>query len=107
MTDLFDRVINFSYGDPERSEIVRKVWTVTPHMIECYTDRIGSDREISIREWLLENLGHPASPIYNRDGVWQFGGAVVYGWSFLGFATKELLDQFLEAFPDACEEPVT
>lgn len=101
MTDLFERAINFSYDDPERGELVRKVWSVTPHMIDCYTDNINSERERAIRRWCYDNIGEQAYPIHGREGDWQFGGATIFGWTFLGFSSKELLDKFLEAFPDA------
>lgn len=103
MTDLFERTINFSYDDPERSALMRKVWSVTPHMINCYTGSINSDREREIRQWLYTNIGDQAYPIHGREGDWQLGSAVIYGWTFLGFSRKKLLDKFLQAFPDAIE----
>lgn len=107
MSDLFERTINFDYDDPERSELMRKVWSVTPHMIECYTGNIGGDREALYRAWLYENIGPQAYPIHEKPGEWQFGSVTIFGWTWLGFSTAAQLRQFKEAFPDFDQEPRT
>lgn len=98
-TDLFERTIAFDYGDTERSDLMKKVWSVTPWMVDCYTGNIGSTTERDIREWLYNNVGDQAFPIHGRGGDWQFGSATIHGWTWVGFSSKELLDEFLKAFP--------
>lgn len=98
-TELYHRTITFDYGDQKRADLMRKVWSVTPWMIDCFTDSINSDREGSIRHWCSEHIGPQAHPIHGREGDWQLGGATIHGWTWIGFASEQLLEQFLAAFP--------
>lgn len=103
-TDLYRRTISFDYDDEDRRKLMEKVWSVTPWMIDCFTDGINSERERSIREWCYESIGPQAHPIHGKDGDWQLGGATIYGWTWLGFAKEEQLKDFIAAFPDAEKE---
>lgn len=103
-TELYERTIAFDYGDVERSDLMKKVWSVTPWMVDCYTGNINSDTEREMREWLYSNVGDQAFPIHGRPGNWQFGSATIHGWTWVGFSSKELLEKFLEAFPDTGRE---
>lgn len=97
-TDLFDRALAFDYGDAERAALMRKVWTPTPWMVDCFTDRTNSERDRSIREWCYDNLGDQAHPIHGREGRWQWGSATIHGWTWIGFASEAELALFLTAF---------
>jgi hypothetical protein len=103
-TDLYDRTIVFDYGDRRRADLMAKVWSATPFMIDCFTGPINSERERQYREWLHDNMGPQASPIHKREGDWQFGGAVIHGWTWLGFKTEAQMKEFLARFPDAIRE---
>jgi hypothetical protein len=98
-TDIFARTLAFDYGDQERSDIMRKVWTPTPWMIEVFTGSINSERERSIARWCWDRFGQQASPIHGIDGVWQRGCATVHGWTWYGFATEAQMLEFLAAWP--------
>lgn len=102
-TDLYERTITFDYDDEDRRDLMEKVWSVTPWMIDLFTGNINSDRERAIREWCRENIGPEAWPIHGRIGDWQLGSATIHGWTWIGFATKGQMQSFLSAFPDAQE----
>ena len=102
-TDLYKRTITFDYGNDDRRELMKSVWSVTPWMVDCFTGSINSDRERSIREWCLENIGPEAWPIHRKLGDWQLGGATIHGWTWIGFATEAQMQSFLGAFPGAME----
>ena len=91
---LFDRAMSFNYGDDERAELMRKVWTATPYMTNCNTgsDPYEKDREILL--WCYDRWGDQASPIHGRAGRWQRGHATVFGWTWFGFETAEMLAEF-------------
>lgn len=102
-TDLYERTITFDYGDSDRRDLMEKVWSVTPWMFDCFTGNINSERERAMREWCRTNIGEEAWPIHGRPGDWQLGGAVIYGWTWIGFAKESQMKAFQEAFPDAQE----
>lgn len=102
-TDLYRSTVSFEYGDEERRELMEKVWSVTPWMINCFTDSINSERERSMREWCRKNIGPEAWPIHCKAGNWQLGGATIHGWTWIGFTTEAQMQSFLGAFPDATE----
>lgn len=103
-TPLFKRIVTFAYEDTERGELMRKVWSATPYVIDCYTGTFGCHRENQMRHWLNENFGDEARPIHERAGRWQFGSATVYGWTWLGFSTEGELNEFLSHFPSAAKD---
>lgn len=105
-TDLFARTLAFDHGDGERNAIMRKVWSATPWMIDCFTDRVNSPRYRAIREWCSENIGPQAHPIHGVEGDWQDGSATVHGWTWIGFKSEEMLARFMKAFPPSpTQEP--
>jgi len=89
----------FDYGDKERNDLMLEVWSVTPWMLNVRTGSPDSDHFGEIRRWCRDNTGPEASPIHGRAGKWQTGGATVFGETFIGFATKELMDDFSREFP--------
>ena len=36
-TDLYERTITFDYDDEDRRDLMKKVWSVTPWMIDLFT----------------------------------------------------------------------
>jgi hypothetical protein len=97
-TPLYDRMLAYDYGDQERADLMREVWEGTPFMTNCNSGSIASDREREINDWCREHFGDEAWPIHGRPGNWQRGGATVYGWTWYGFRTAEMLKQFEAAW---------
>lgn len=108
-TDLYHRTMAFDYGDGERNDLMHKVWDGFPWMVNAYTGGYSKDRdrEHNILTWCCEHVGEPASPIHERPGAWYRGNATVNGWTFMGFASKEDMERFLERWPapDGVGEP--
>ncbi len=97
-TELFHRaVLAFDYGDQDRNDLMRKVWTPTPWMIDAFTGE--HERHQSMLEWCFETFGDQCSPIHGRAGRWQRGSATVHGWTWFGFSTREEMDQFTARWP--------
>ncbi|WP_375191855.1 hypothetical protein [Marinobacter sp.] len=93
-SDLYQRQIA-ECGD----ELMHKVWDGTPWMIDAYTGSHEDERHFEIMEWCHDNFGPEAWPIHGKPGQWHSGGATVMGWTWIGFATKEMMEQFIEAWP--------
>lgn len=98
-TDLYQRTLAFDYADKERADLMRKVWSVTPFMVDCLTGGPNDDSFRRIMQWCRDNIGAEAWPIHGREGEWQSGSATVFGWTWMGFRTEEQLDRFRVAFP--------
>lgn len=98
-TDLFRRTLAFDYGDAERAELMRKVWSPTPWMVDAFTGSCGDRRDREMIDWCIVRCGTSASPIHGRPGQWQRGSATVYGWAWFGFAEEADLTAFVDAWP--------
>lgn len=98
-TALFGRTLAFDHGDQERNDLMRKVWSVTPWMVDAYTGSIAEERVRAMLCWCHEAFGDQASPIHDKAGRWQCGGATIYGWTWFGFSTREELEQFIARWP--------
>ena len=100
-SDLFHHMLAFNYGDRERAELMRKVWSYTPWMADIYTGGYSNDqdRELEIREWCREKFGPEAWPIHEKPGTWQRGSATIDGWTWMGFATEDQMRQFMDRWP--------
>lgn len=103
-TDLYRRMLTFDYGDQERSALMRKVWSPTPWIVDAYTGLLGETIDREIRDWLHDNLGDEAFPIRGRAGTWQRSGVTIQGWTWLGFASEELMKRFLERWPQEARD---
>lgn len=99
-TPLYERTLAYDYGDKERSDLMAKVWTVTPYMVNVKTGSPTDETFMEIREWCTETFGREAWPIHGYEGSWQTGSATVYGETFMGFATASDLAMFSSRFPD-------
>lgn len=107
-TDLFHRTMAWAdseQDDPlKRGELMRKVWQETPWMVDVYTGQITNHgRYREIMDWCREKFGPELWPIHGKPGTWQSGGATVYGRTWMGFATKEMMDEFMQQWGDVPE----
>ena len=88
-SDLYNRVIiKFD------NSLMHKVWDNTPWMINVFTDDSDSERRNEICHWCNDNFGKEAWPIHGFDGNWHQGGATIDGWTWIGFATKNMMEKF-------------
>lgn len=98
-TDLYRRIISYEYRTDEQSDLQRKVWSPTPWVVNVFEGRNDDMMYFEIGEWCRENIGPESSPIHEMQGEWRRGGATVDGWTWYGFATEEIMNRFLEAWP--------
>jgi hypothetical protein len=97
-TDLYRRTISRDYSMPGSGELMRRTWSTTPWMVEAYTGRSDDDRYTEIRLWCRDQFG--AEAFLDREpGAWRSGHATVDGWTWMGFATEEQMQQFLARWP--------
>ena len=96
-TDLYHREMQQADADPnqERGLIRRKVWSPTPWMVDVFE----GDSEDDIRNWCYHQFGQESSPIHGDTGLWHRGSVTMYWRTWYGFATKEIMDSFLERWP--------
>lgn len=86
------------------NELMHKVWDGTPWMVNAYTGSSSHDeRYRQIMEWCRDKFGQKAWPIHGKPGKWHSGGATVRGWTWMGFATKEMMEEFLSNWPAPAE----
>jgi len=99
-SELYQRVITYFDKDEERDELSREVWSGTPWMVDAYTGKIENfGRYREIMDWCREQFGPEAWPIHGKPGSWHCGGATVMGWTWMGFATEDMMNQFIERWP--------
>lgn len=98
-TPLYDRMLAFNYEDDERSELMRKVWSGHPWMVDSFTSGYRHGREYEILDWCYETFGQQASPIHDRPGAWLRGNATVNGWTWFGFTNESDMNAFVERWP--------
>ena len=88
--------------DRERGELMRKVWEPTPWMLDVFDGGPGVDgRELEIRNWCNRHFGRESSPIHGHAGLWHRGNVTIHGRTWYGFATKEMMERFADAFCEA------
>lgn len=80
---------------------MHKVWDGTPWMVDAFTGRFDDDRYHQIGQWLHDRFGREASPIHKLPGTWHRGGATINGYTWLGFATEEMMTTFEEHWPNS------
>jgi hypothetical protein len=82
---------------PSDDELMHKVWDGTPWMVDAYTGPISNyGRYAEIMDWCRDKFGPEAWPIHDKAGNWHSGGATVYGATWMGFATEEMMERFCE-----------
>lgn len=87
-SELYHRTISFDYGDDHRRALMEEVWSVTPWVVNVFSDNISSARERGMMEWCRKRIGDEAHPIHGMPGKWQRGGATIFGWTWFGFTDK-------------------
>lgn len=65
-------------------------------MIDVYTGALDNDRIKEIKDWCREQFGAEALPILDNPGNWQTGTVTLFGWTWMGFATEEQMNKFIE-----------
>ena len=95
---LYERTIAYDYGDPERNELMGKVWSVTPWMVNARTGSPSDDTFRDIPAWCHRRCGCEAWPIHGLPGSWQFGSATIFGWTFVGFEKENDMAAFCDAW---------
>ncbi len=103
-TDLYRRTVAYDYGDAERNDLMRRIWTPTPWMVSAFTGRCTEDRDRKMRNWCRDQFGYECFPIHKRPGTWQRGTATINGWTWFGFATEAQMRQFEEAWPSPSDQ---
>jgi hypothetical protein len=92
-TELFRRTIE--RADEEGDQLMREVWESTPWMVNAFTDSIGNHGTYpEVMNWCRANFGSEAW--FNASGQWRSGNATIHGWTWMGFATKEMMDRFCQ-----------
>ena len=97
-TALYDRMLAYNEGQ-EHEELMRKVWSPTPWMVNVYTGRISERRDRAIQQWCRDTFGDECWPIHDQPGTWQRGSATIHGWTWYGFATETQMIAFVERWP--------
>lgn len=101
MTPLYQRTIARYQSEPELNDLMFKVWSPTPWMVDAFTGRICEDRDHQMRAWCHEQFGDECSPILGKTGTWQRGYATINGWTWFGFASEEQMASFCDAWPSS------
>ena len=91
-TPLFAAFEETWRDDPETLALMVKVWEGTPWMVNAHTGSVQDS--VEIRQWCRDRFGDEAWPIHGKPGDWQFGGVTIHGWTWVGFATEPMLDEF-------------
>lgn len=95
-TALYHDMLAHEY-DEERRQLMATVWDGTPWMVDAYTGGHTNhrDREYEIRDWCTDQFGPEALPLHGRPGKWQRGSATIHGYTWMGFATEEMMQRFI------------
>lgn len=99
-SELYRRTMAYDYKDAARTEVMHMVWDGSPWMCDAYTGSTTDDRDHEIRQWCRDQFGPESWPLHGMPGKWQRGGATVYGWTWFGFETEEMMNQFIERWPE-------
>ena len=90
-SELYLRVI-----EPGPDPTMRMVWGPTPWVVDAHT---GSDVQ-EVVQWCKDRFGPESSPIHQKQGTWHLGSVTIYGVTWMGFKTKEMMDQFTAHWPN-------
>ena len=111
MTPIYEKIMEKAEAGETCAglELEHKVWDPTPWIIDVYMgDRLPSgnrEDERKIREWCNKNIGKGSWPIHDDPGAWHIAGAVIFGWTWIGFDTEEHMRAFMEAWPNNIIDP--
>lgn len=103
-TGLYNRVIK--HNKESHHDLMVFAWSHTPWMINVYVGSPSRDgerealcRDTEIKKWCLDTFGRECWPNQGRDGDWQRSQATIDGWTWFGFKSKQLMDNFLKKWP--------
>lgn len=100
---IYNRIMEYHKDNAEQLALEHKVWDNTPFIIDVHIGSMhteeGMDRFDRMHSWLEKNIGDEAWPIHDKPGNWHRAGATVDGWTWIGFHTQEMADQFTKEFP--------
>ena len=99
-SDIYQRLIA-----PVDGNLMHEVWDGTPWIVDAFTgpiDNYGRFREIM--DWCRCEFGDESWPIHGKPGDWHCGGATVHGWTWIGFATEEMMQKFIDRWPSPSGE---
>ena len=97
-TDLYLRVIVPSLpSEIGRAELMLRVWEPTPWIVNVWTGGFSEEfgREMEIREWCTGRFGPECFVLSRREGKWQRGSVTISGWTWMGFATEAMMNEFI------------
>lgn len=97
-TQIYKEFLNYPYVDARRRQLMAEVWGPTPWIVSAYTERSDGLRMRDMVVWLLEHFG-PEMARWHPAGMWQRGSVTMYGWTWIGFATEDMMQQFEAAWP--------
>lgn len=80
-------------------DLTRSVWAGTPWMVDAFTGPSMDDRSREMMDWCRNEFGVESWPIHGKPGNWHRGGVTLYGWTWMGFATEEMMLKFIERWP--------
>lgn len=92
---------------PSLDPLMHKVWDGTPWMLDAYTDSVNTDRWYDVMQWCQSEFGQEAWPLHGIEGQWHVGGATIHGWTWIGFATEEMMTRFSERWQNAKAEALS
>lgn len=98
-TELYRRVIAMEYATDELKRVMVDTWKPTPWMVDAFTGDVDEPRRNEMQAWCREHFGPEGSPVQGRGGKWRRSCVTIYGWTWYGFATKDLMDEFVLAWP--------
>jgi hypothetical protein len=101
---LWQRMLKRSMPGDEQDDLTLRIWSETPWMVDARTGNFDSAEYRSIIDWCTEKWGSQASPIHRMPGTWQMGGVTTFGWTWIGFATKDMMLEFTETWECKPEE---
>ena len=70
-------------------------------MLDAYTESVNTDRWYDVMQWCQSEFGQEAWPLHGIEGQWHVGGATIHGWTWIGFATEEMMTRFSERWHNA------
>lgn len=102
-SNLYQRQIASREIKDKRDELMLKVWSPTPWMVDAFTGSCSGGRYAEIILWCDRKFGPQAWPIHGKSGDWHMGGATVYGYTWIGFKNESMMNEFLAEWGEAKE----
>lgn len=95
---LFKQMIAVISDSEKTSELMKELWSPTPWMIDAFTDSNDSERYREILDWCHNKWGRESNNVEDRN--WRVGGATVYGYTWYGFKTKQMMNEFIHKWSE-------